>query len=228
MAVIIREEKIIEGKAYTVKVYKTAQGKLVTDNEKRRAEQLDAILTERMKKIEQEMKDNGLLALKGKRGKVHKLWYEVGKRLDFIMDTSIVTAEDREFVWRALYDHLGKLAPGPLSERVKRDPETSHFSYCYKLSRFPWQFVNMAGDWTSWSEFFDRKETKNDSRIIEWLGNKARKNNVSSRQNWLRPLTKAIHEEYTGYHTQTRFETKEELFNDLDRIFSKIYQNEAR
>lgn len=228
MAVIIREEKTIEGKTYIVKVYKTAPGKLVTDDEKKKAEQLDAVLTERMKKIEHEMKDNGLLILKGKRGKVHKLWYEVGKRLDFVTDTSIVTAEDREFVWRALYDHTAKLTPGPLSERVKRDPITSHFSYCYKLSRFPWQFVDMAGDWTSWSEFFDRKETKNDSRIIEWLGNKARKNNVSSRQNWLRPLTKAIHEEYTGYDTQTRFETKEELFNDLDRIFSKIYQNEVR
>ena len=135
MAVIIREEKTIEGKKYTVNVYRTAPGKLVTDDEKKKAERLDAILAERMKKIEQEMKDTGLLILKGKRGKVHKLWHEVGKRLDFVMDTSIVAAEDREFVWRALYDHAGRLAPGPLSERAKRDPETSHFSYCYKLSR---------------------------------------------------------------------------------------------
>jgi hypothetical protein len=223
MAVIIREEKTIEGKMYTVKVYKTAPGKLVTDDEKKKAEQLDAVLIERMKKIEHEMKDNGLLVLKGKRGKVHKLWYEVGKRLDFVMDTSIVAAEDREFVWRALYDHAAKLAPGPLSERVKRDPETSHFSYCYKLSRFPWQFVDMAGDWTSWSEFFDRKETKNDYRIIEWLGNKARNDNVSSRQNWLRPLTKAIHREFERKDT-TVFST-EELYNRLDKIFAEMREN---
>ena len=75
------------------------------------------------------------------------------------------------------------------SERVKRDPETSHFSYCYKLSRFPWEFVEMAGDWTSWSEFFDRKETKNDPRIIEWLGKKAKESNVSGKTE----LVKASH-----------------------------------
>ena len=84
----------------------------------------------------------------------------------------------------------------------------------------------MVGDWTSWSEFFDRKETKNDHRIIEWLGKKAKENDVSGRQNWLRPLTKRIHEEYDRYDTKIRFESKEELFDDLDRIFSKIYENE--
>lgn len=224
MAVIIREEKTIEGKKYIVNVYRTAPSKLVTDDEKKKAERLDAILAERMKKIEQEMKDNELLILKGKRGKVHKLWYETGKWLDFVMDTSIVAAEDRDFVWRALYDHAGRLAPGPLSERAKRDPETSHFSYCYKLSRFPWQFVDMAGDWTSWSEFFDRKETKNDNRIIEWLGNKAREDNVSSRQNWLRPLTKAIHKEFEKRDT-TVFSVQE-LNDRLDKIFNEMRENE--
>lgn len=224
MTVIIREEKIIEGKKYDVNVYRSAPGKLVTDDEKKKAEKLDVTLAERMKKIEQEMKNNSLLSLKGKRGKVHKLWYEVGKRLDFVLDTSIVAAEDREFVWRALYDHAEKLAPGPLSERAKRDPETSHFSYCYKLSRFPWEFVDMAGDWTSWSEFFDRKETKNDQRIIEWLGNKAIADNVTSRQNWLRPLTKAIHREFDKRDT-TLF-SAEELSTKLDNIFDEMRENE--
>jgi len=228
MAVIIREKKTIEGKEYTVKVYRTRPGKLVTDEERKKAEQLDSVLCKKIKDIEKEMIDNGFLALKGKKGKVHRLWYEVGRRLEFVMDTSIVAAEDRQFVWRAIYDHAGKLIPGSLTKRVKRDPETSHFAYCYKLSRFPWEIVEMAGDWTSWSEFFDRKETKNDPRIIEWLGNKAKEKNVSGRQNWLRPLTKAIHEKYSGYETKIRFETKKELFDDLNRIFEKTHRNESK
>jgi len=226
MAIIIRDKKTIEGKEYTVMVYRTAPGKLVTEEEKKRAEQFDRFLSEKMKQIEHEMKERGFLALKGKRGEVHRLWYEVGNRFEFVMDTSVVAAEDRKLVWRAIYDHVQELHRGPIPERVKRDPETSHFSYCYKLSQFPWEFVDSVGDWTSWSEFFDRKETKNDSRIIEWLGKKAKESNVSGRQNWLRPLTKAIHEEYDKYDTRIRFESKEELFNDLDRIFSRIYKNE--
>lgn len=227
MTVIIKEKKTIEGKEYTVSVYRTAPGKLVTEEEKKSAEQFDEVLSKKMRQIEQEMKKGGLLALKGKRGEVQRLWYEVGRQLEFVMDTSVVDAEDREFVWRAIYDHVQDLHRGPIPERVKRDPETSHFSYCYKLSRFPWEFVDSAGDWTSWSEFFDRKETKNDQRIIEWLGKKAKESNVSGRQNWLRTLTKAIHEKYDKYDTWIKFESKDDLFHDLDRIFSGVHKNEG-
>ena len=82
----------------------------------------------------------------------------------------------------------------------------------------------MAGDWTSWSEFFDRKETKNDPRIIEWLGKKAKESNVSARQNWLRPLTKAIHKEFENRDT-TVFSV-EELYERLDKIFAEMRENE--
>jgi len=224
MAVIVREEKYIEGKKYTVKVYKTRPGKLVTDDEKKKAERLDSILERKVKEIEQELEDCGLLTLKGKKGKVLNLWYETGKRLGFVMDSSLIAVGDREFVWRAIYDHARKLAPGPISERVKRDPETSHFSYCFKLSQFPWDFVEMAGDWTSWSEFFDRKETRNDPRIIKWLGKKAKESNVQARQNWLRPLTRAIHEEL-GNKDTTVF-SQDELYDSLERLFKKMKDNE--
>ncbi len=224
MAVIIREEKIIEGKEYTVKVYRAQPGKLVTQEGKVKAEKLDEFLSNKLREIEHEMKNCELLSLKGKKGEVLKLWYEVGKRLDFVDDTSLIAPGDRDFIWRALYDHAGKLAPGPLSERAKRDPSTSHFSYCYRLSKFPWEFVKMAGDWTSWSEFFDRSETKNDHRIIEWLGEKAKECDVRSRQNWLRPLTKTIHIEFADKDT-TVF-PKEELFNKLEKIFSIVKVDE--
>lgn len=222
MAVIIRETRMIDGKAEKVKVFKTKR--LLTGELREQAERLDELLSKKVSEIEKEMESTGFLKLKGKKGEVIKLWYEVGKRLDFVTDTSMVAAEDREFVWRAIYDYAGALAPGPLTERVRRDPETSHFSYCYKLSRFPWEFVQMAGDWTSWSEFFDRKETKNDPHIIEWLGKKAKESNVSARQNWLRPLTKAIHKEFENRDT-TVFSV-EELYERLDKIFAEMRENE--
>jgi len=222
MAVIIRETRMIDGKPERVKVFKTKR--LLTGELREQAKTPDEFLSKKVSEIEEEMKSTGLLKLKGKKGEVVKLWYEVGKRLDFVTDTSMVAAEDREFVWRAIYDHVRELHRGPIPERVKRDPETSHFSYCYKLSRFPREFVEMAGDWTSWSEFFDRKETKNDLRIIEWLGKKAKESNVSARQNWLRPLTKAIHKEFENRDT-TVFSV-EELYERLDKIFAEMRENE--
>lgn len=220
MAVIIREKKKIGDKEYHVKVFKTAPGKLLTLKEKKKGEELDRMLSSKMREIEKEMRQSGLLALKGKRGKVLKLWYELGEKLAFVADTKIIAAEDRNFVWRALYDHTGDLAPGPLTERAKRDASTSHFAYCYELSRFPWQFVEIAGDWTSWSEFFDRRETRNDRRIIQWLGKKAEDREIKSRQDWLRPLTKAIHKRFKKKDT-TVF-TREELHKKLDEIYEEL------
>lgn len=214
MAVIVRETRTFDGKDAVVKVFKTKR--ILTSDLRKQAEKFDHFLAGKMKEIEKDLENSGCLALKGKKGKVLKLWHELGKRLGFIMDTSIVPAEDREFVWRAIYDHAGELAPGPISKRVLRNPETSHFSYCYKLARFPWEFVESAGDWTSWSEFFDRSETKNDARIINWLGTKAKEIKKTGWQNWLRPLTKKIHNEFEKKDT-TVF-SDDELFKILEKL----------
>ena len=77
------------GKEYTVDVYKTRLGRLLTAEDKQKAEVPDLFLSERMKYVEQEMEKKGLLALKNKKGKVLRLWYEVGKQLAFVMDTSV-------------------------------------------------------------------------------------------------------------------------------------------
>jgi hypothetical protein len=223
MAVIVREEKIIGGEKFLLPVYKLKPGRILTADDKKQAEKLDAFLKKKVKQIEREVKETDLLALKGRKGKVHKLWYVIGKRLEFVEDQSIVSTEDRDFVWRAIYDHAADIAPGPITERALRDPETSHFSYCFKISRFPWKFVEMAGDWTSWSEFFDRKETKNDPRIIQWLGEAASKNKIAGRQNWLRPITKAIHKEFNMKDTTVFSDS--ELYSKLDKILASLQNN---
>lgn len=220
MAVIIREKRTIEGKEYTVSVYKTPPGKLIGQEEKEQAEIFDKFLSVRMREIELEIEREGLLGLRAKKGKVLKLWYEVGKRLVFIGDVSLVHPEDKDFVWRAIYDHVDKIVPGPLSERAVNQPERSHFSYCYKISRFPWEFVESAGDWASWTEFFDRKETKNDSRIIEWIRKKSIEAGIKGKRNWLRPLAKLIHSEFADKDTSVFSE--EQLSARLEAVMAKL------
>jgi len=48
MAIIIREKKIIEGREYTVMVYRAAPGRLVTKEEKERAEEFDRFLSKKV------------------------------------------------------------------------------------------------------------------------------------------------------------------------------------
>lgn len=223
MAVIIREERIIGGKNFkNIKVYRSDR-LAVTEEAQKQAEKLDEYLAGALAEIKEEAQKKKLLNLKGKRGAL-ELWYFVGKRLHFIDDPKIVLPEDKKYVWRAIYDHAGELVPGILTKRVLRDPRTSHFSYCYLVSKFPWEFVKIAGDWTSWSEFFDRKETKDDQRIIEWISIKAKEGDIKSKQNWLRPLTKAIHREFAKKDTTVFL--RDELYNRLDKIFLNLSKNE--
>ncbi len=223
MAVIVREERLIDEKREKVKIYRTRR--LLTSKLRNQAEELDKFLAGRMKEIEEGMRKTGLLELKGKKKGVLKLWYEVGRRLDFVSDTSIVSAEDRKFVWQAIYDHAADLIPGRGRERVKRDPETSHFSFCYRLGRFPWQFVLSAGNWTAWSEFFDTS-IKHDERIIKWLGKMTRKFAAGSKQDWLRRLTPAVRNELRGKDTSVY--SNQELYEKLDKAFHKTYGAESK
>lgn len=214
MAVIIRENRTIAGKVVRgVKVYKSDRP--VTREAREQAEKLDRFLQKKMSEIGRKMKERGLLAKKGKPG-VLQLWYQVGKHLDFVMDPSIVPVEDRKYVWRALYDHAGPLHEGPIPVRVQRSPKTSHFRYCYLLaSKFDWEFVRSAGNWTAWVEFFDSPVIHQDERIIEWLGSK-QKHVTGSRQDWVRELTKAIRNRLKNKDTSVF--TDEELHERLEDI----------
>lgn len=219
MAVKIRETRTIQGeKIDDVTVYKSDG--LVTKEEQEKADKLDYALELELKKIEKEMQKKGFLRLKGKKKGVLRLWYEIGSRLRPFLDGLDLTPEDRNNVFRAIYYHAGCLAPGPISIRAIRRPKDSHFSYCYLLGSFSWDFVEKAGDWTSWSELFDSILFKSDLRMIEWLSFK-QKYSKGSQQNWLRPLTKSIRNNMKDVDTTVL--SKEELFDRLDNVYKEVH-----
>lgn len=220
MAVIVRERRLIDGKEILIKVYKSK--KLVTHADKKKAEELDRFLEEKMREIARDMREKGLIKLKGKKG-VLPLWYEVGKRLSFVMDPTIVPEEDRDFVWQAIYDHAGDLNPG---ESRKGRPKTNYFYYCFLIAQHDWDMVK-SSDWTSWVEFFDSKRIREDPRIYEWLLNRSKEKSSrwaeftkGAKQDWVRVLTKFIRH-YFKRRATTEL-TQEELFSELDEIFNKI------
>lgn len=227
MPVIIREKREIDGKTQVVKIYKT--DRFLTREAKEQAENLDRVLKRRMREIEKEMKKKSLIKLKRKRG-VIRLWYEVGKRLSFINDTSTVPSEDQKHVWRALYDHAGDLIPGPGRSRAEHY-ERNHFRYCALLAQFDWHFVNAAGNWRSWVEFFDSEKIREDPRIIEWLQQRSTEKPTKdweeftkgARQRWFRKLTKAIRQSFRRKDTSVL--SPSELFSKLDEVFSEVFRS---
>ncbi len=218
MAVIWREDRIIGGKQFAgVKVYKS--DRFVTREAEGHAEQLDTALHDKLTAIEKDIRKLRLLDLKGKGG-VLKLWYEVGQRLKFVDSLEVSPPEDKRYIWRALYDHAGDLAPGTPKVRANERWQNSHFFYCYRIGQFPWNFVEGAGNWTAWVEFFDSPRISQDSRIVEWLGSKT-KVATGSKQDWLRKLTKEVRRAFQT--TDTTVFSKDELYERLDAIFQKTY-----
>jgi len=221
MAVKILETITIMGEeCKNVEKYRSEK-LVVTKEDMQLADKNDKILHAGIKKIEDDMKKLGYTKLKGRKGEVLRLWYEIGKRLKLLLDGLEVNPEDRKFLFRAVYDHTTDLAPGSPKKRANETPETSHFSYCYKLAKFGWDFTNRAGDWTTWSELFDSELFRNDDRLIEWLATKQDKISRSSQQKWLRPLTTKIRNDLKDYVTTEFPENK--LYERLDRIYEQLY-----
>jgi len=168
------------------------------------------------------MKKKGFLKLKGQKGQVLRLWYEVGSSLKAVLDELDIPPVDLKYVFRSIYHHAEEISPGPITVRAIKRPKDSHFSYCCMLGRFSWDFVKKAGDWTSWSELFDSTLFKSDDRMIQWLSTK-QKYSKGSQQNWLRPLTKNIRNKMKSVDT-TVLDDKE-LFDRLDMLYGEVYPN---
>lgn len=190
------------------------------------AQELDHELAVRMGEITNHVRQAGLLELKG-RPKVVRLWWEVGRMLrSFVDDLDVGPEEDRQFVWRAMYDHAPDLVPGRISSRAER-LQNSHFNYCYRLGRYEWGTVQSFGDWTSWVEVFDSDRIREDPRMADWLVDRVasadpvwKRYTDGNRMAWFRPLAKAIRARFSNRDSTGL--TTTELYGELDEVFTSL------
>jgi len=224
MPVIIRESQSAERPDVLEVAYKTAGGVLTGQGE-RLAKRNDDLLEHHLRAIESEMSRLGLLDLKGRRG-VLRLWWEVGKRLAFIDEIDVGDERDRVWLWRAVYDHAGRLNPtrnGRLSVRARRRPKNSYFRYMALLGRLDWSVAEAVGDWTSWVELCD-SECFDDERFIRWFADRAKAREsplerlvqARNHQELFRTLAKAIRHRFNK--TDTSVFSREELYAELDAL----------
>ena len=219
MAVIIREERTIGGKKFpNTKVYKSDKLAL-TDSARKQAEKLDGYLSKHLNEVEKEARSNGLLEFKGKDGAL-KLWYFIGTKLQFIDDPDIVPPEDKKYIWRAIWDHAGELAPGEMNTRsgTHRD----HFLYCYRVAKFEWNLVDRGGNWRAWVEFLDSPKINSDDRILDWVGGKMKK---IKEKNWIRVLNRSLRQALKN--KDTSFLKKDELYELLENTSAEASQQDT-
>jgi hypothetical protein len=185
---------------------------------KAQAGQLDCFLAKRMRETTDEMRERGLLELRGKRG-VLPLWYAVGERLAFVDDLSIVPAEDRgedRYIWEALWYHARNLAPG--EEKKNAGTDRDHWRMCYRLARQgPLEWVQAVGTWRDWVLFLESPSVNADSRILNWVGEKMK----TAPKRVLRSLTRAVRHRFKNRETRDVL-TDDELRDELEACWREV------
>jgi hypothetical protein len=214
MAIIIREEQELPNHERVVVKSYISDISPLPGNLRKKAEENDVIIAAKIRMIENELEEMGLLQLKGKPG-VLRLWYAFGTRLSFI-DELELTGKAKRYVWRAIYDHMTKLynPQEPMPQRIKDRPEYNDIRYSYIIGKLDWDFVRAAGNWRTWVDFLDSEVMRDDPRIIEWI--KLLQTKAPRTGGYLIHLRRAISERFRNIITSEYDESK--LFQILDEI----------
>ncbi|MDP2886204.1 MAG: hypothetical protein Q8P51_14410 [Ignavibacteria bacterium] len=182
---------------------------------------LDEYLVDFFSRLIADAKAHDLLRLKNKPG-VIELWYYVGEGLKFVDDPQIVHPSDRRYIWRALWQHAGDLAPGEMKSRAGTNRD--HFLYCYRLARYDKGFVLAAGNWREWQDFFDSPILSNNS-VLDWFEKKISVIANLKIKNWLRPFIKLVRNEYQNIDMS--FLSDAEISNKLEKAFEVFLSQHA-
>ncbi len=190
------------------------------------ADKLDEKIKKRVRKIEKDAKDKGLLDLKSKKGKVIQLYYFVGTELKSFVDDIKLPKTEKEHIWNPINFHAKELSVSISTKRQTRDRAYgSVWNNCYRLASYSKKDV-LEFDWTQWVEIFDSKITRNDPRVVNWLIETKRKYHKDGPlQNWFRTLMKVIRDEFTiSRDIETTWLTKRELSSQLSACRKKFIQ----
>jgi hypothetical protein len=208
------------------KIFKGAEGRVITEEEIRLAEEYDAELKKKIEEITQALEKKGFFRERN----ALKKWHMLGQELQFLDNFELRKKCDPEmkFTWRALFDISPHLAP---SRKLPRDRERlegrrNHFYMCYILGKFNLEKVSQL-TWSQWNDIFmsfSPEMWRDGERLLEWLISRSRKNGKLSREK-LRKALKALRSvcgERATKPVYTQVLPTEELYELLDKSLSKF------
>jgi hypothetical protein len=189
-----------------------------TEDELRRAEELDTLLERHIPEIEKELIAAGLMAAEipaedahGKGGNI-ALWYELGRCLQSVVENErLVKPAERKWLWTAIRMYA--------SQRILRKDRGNsrlHLDYCYRVSVLPWDCVRKF-HWDDWVYLLDSKSFRQESRADQWIQSRVQRLALLTRQQ-LRHLVQQLNGAFTN--KDTAIFGQRELFTKYDAALS--------
>lgn len=184
-------ESAEEGDAHTIIQYRSLRPP--TQDDIKRAKELDKFLELKMMEIQEELQNLGLLD--SRLGNLAR-WHALGKRVaGFVDNPDIVLPEDRaqdRYIWEAISQHApDELHPGKKASQSKNvGSERNHFRLCYLVAAIQDDFnqAEEQGNWREWVELLESKTILQDERILNWVRMKL----INNPQIKLRPLVRVL------------------------------------
>jgi hypothetical protein len=204
MTVIVKYDQ--EGKPQ----YRSAKGIGSTEPERIRANQLDTLLKEELKKLKKILTKNGSL-IKNTKGNV-ALYWKLGNLLQEIFNNSgLIDASEKHLFWLNARLHV----PEELLAK-DRGPNRLHVEYCFRLAGFP-KDKALKMNWGEWVYLFDSPGINREQRFDKWLEKKMHNEIIKFNRDDIRILAQSINK------IMGNMETKDLSNEQLNKIYDAIW-----
>lgn len=199
------------------KIYQSQTG-IVTESEKKIADKLDTVLKTEISNLEDGWINSGVLTKSGVKKDTLKIWYDMGKLLNTLIDRfKIRGIEEEVYYWQAIYNYVSdRVQKNPPPQKYK-DKARNHFRLCAKMAEKDWEEVRQVGNWSVWRDLFDNSKLMEDERVFDWVVDAIRVLKLGHKE--LRPFIHATRRRLKKIDTSIL--TTEELWTKLDEVKPK-------
>jgi hypothetical protein len=199
-------------------IYVSGTG-IITNPEKKRAEDLSNELKTTFSNIDIEFVKSGLLTKGGTKKDALQIWYTIGKLLNEIIDKhKIKGSVDEPYFWQSVYDYIPKSIQKNSPPKRSSEWKRNHFRLCAKLAERKLEDVISVGNWSVWRDLYDNKKLLEDERVLNFVVNKIIE--IGKGHKEFRPYIHGIRKNLKRVDTSVLNDS--ELKDKLTKIFSDI------
>jgi len=168
------------------RIYQSLGSLSATQQDCSKADKLDHVLEQRIKRLLKDLKRKGLTPEKAGKGSAATYW-EVGRALHDVADNrKLLDKAELPLFWQNAKMYI----PAELRYR-ERGPYREHLWYCYRLGSYPKELADKMS-WGEWVTIFDSTGINQELRFDVWFKAKLSEQQEHVGRNWIRMFAPCV------------------------------------
>lgn len=199
---------------YPNKIYQSLGSLVATQQDRSRADKLDRVLEQRIKRLTTDLKRKHLLPKKAGEGNTVAYW-EVGKALrEVAAHKKLFDEAEIPLLWQNAKMYI------PNELRYKdRGPYREHLWYCYRLAGYPGELASKMS-WGEWVTIFDSTGINQELRFDEWFKIKLSQEPERIGRSWIRMFAPCVNAMLGNIYTPDL--SDKELFSCYEAVWQLV------